>query len=192
MPMPHGPAVSDLFLLSPLSPTSFPGCPPLLTASWAFRVVCVCVCVCMCGCVFVYAGAHASTCLGMPKVMSPHWTGWGAIPKDLRGSHPQREPHGRVGAGLGLESSPAPLTLHPSFVLGQCLPLWTPGSQVSQRVGHGNAFTWPLPRGWWRTGAPGTQASPLRGSGVHGGLAHSTCIMTQPCGGRAREPWLHT
>ena len=111
--LPHGPAVCNLFLLSPLSPTSLPGCPPLLTPSWAARVVCVC------------AGAHASTCLGMTKVMSPHGTGWVAIPEDLRGSHPQSEPHGRVGAGLGLESSPAPWTLHPSFVLGQSLPLLT-------------------------------------------------------------------
>ena len=65
MTMPHGPAVSDLFLLSPLSPTSFPGCPPLLTASWAFRVVCVCVCVyvwvcvCVCRCSCLYLSGDA-------------------------------------------------------------------------------------------------------------------------------------
>ena len=125
--LPHGPAVSNLFLLSPLSPTSLPGCSPLLTPSWAVRVVCVGVCVCVWVCVWVCVcpGAHASTCPGMPKVMSPQGTGWVAIPEDLRGSHPQSKPHGRVGAGLGLESSPAPWTLHPSVVLGQSLPLLT-------------------------------------------------------------------
>ena len=61
MPLPHGPAVSDLFLLSPLSPTSLPGCPPLLTPSWAVRVVwsvCVCVCVCRCSCLYLPGDAQ--------------------------------------------------------------------------------------------------------------------------------------
>ena len=35
----------------------------------------------------------------------------------------------------------------------------------------------------WRKGAPGTQTSILRGPGVPRRPAHSTCPLTQPCGG---------
>ena len=107
---------------SPDAPTPWPSClQPLsslplvtylapmvsspLTPSWAVRVGCVCVCVCTHRCTWLYLPGDA-------QGHAPHGTGWGAIPEDLRGSHPQSEPHGRVGAGLGLESSPASWTLH--------------------------------------------------------------------------------
>ena len=77
MPLLHGPAVSDLFLLSPLSPTSLPGCPPLLTPSWAVRVVCVCLCVCVCVCVC------RCSCLYLPGDAQGHVPTW-----DRVGSYP--------------------------------------------------------------------------------------------------------
>ena len=112
--------------------------------------MCVCVCVCVC--------VHAF--LEMPRGHSLTGTGW-IGPRASQGlSFPGGTPW-VVEAGLGQETSPLPWTLHTSLVLGQSLPfLKVP---VSLGVRRGSASVWPrprlTPRGRWRGGAPGTQAS---------------------------------
>ena len=53
-------------------------------------------------------------------------------PEHLRGSHFQGECHVGVEAGLGLETSPAPWTLHTSHGLAQSLPLLPSVSPLSR------------------------------------------------------------
>ena len=165
MSLPHGPTASSLSLLSPYYP------PLPLSPVGQSEYVCVCVCVCVC----------ARAYLEMPRGHSVTRMGCIGTPEHLRASHSQGEPHVGVEAGLGLETSPAPWTLHTSLVLGQSLPLLTSVSPLSLRVRRASASAWPwsrlAPGGRWMGGAPGTQASLSRVSRV--------CVMARYAQGPA-------
>ena len=127
----------------------------------------MCVCVCLC--------ARLS---GDAQRSQPHTDRVHRDPRASQGlSFPGGTPWG-VEAGLGLETSPLPWTLHTSLVLGQSLPfLRVP---LSLGVRRGSASVWPrprlAPRGRWRGGAPGTQAS----------LHRAGWVVRRP--GLARDP----
>ena len=150
MSLPHGPTASSLSLLSPYYPHP-PSVDSPLISSGTVRI-CVCVYVCVCVCARLSGDAQRS---------QPHTDGVHRDPRASQGlSFPGGTPWG-VEAGLGLETSPLPWTLHTSLVLGQSLPfLRVP---LSLGVRRGSASVWPrprlTPRGRWRGGAPGTQAS---------------------------------
>ena len=124
-----GPTASSLSLLSPVLPT-LSQCGLLSDPQLDSQSVCVC----------------ARAFLEMPRGHSLTRMGWIGKPEPLRGSRSQGEPHGRLEAGLGLEISPAPWTLHTSFVLGQSLPFLTSRSPLSLRVRWRRASVWPRPR----------------------------------------------
>ena len=130
MSLPHGPTASSLSLLSPYYP------PLPLSPVGQSEYVCVCVCLCVCARAF----------LEMPRGHSLTRMGCIGTPEHLRASHSQGEPHVGVEAGLGLETSPAPWTMHTSLVLGQSLSLLTSVSPLSLRVRRGSASAWPWPR----------------------------------------------
>ena len=126
-PQPH---CLQPFSSFPLLPTpSRCGLPSDLQWDSQNMCVCLCVCVCVCVCVFVCVCTRHS---GDAQRSQPHSDGVDRDPRASQGlSFPGGTPWG-VEAGLGLETSPAPWTLHTSHGLAQSLPLLPSVSPLSR------------------------------------------------------------
>lgn len=77
--------------------------------------VCVSVCVCSQPCVYLCPQEEA-------QGKGPHMGVWAGVPQDLRGSHSQRKPHGKL--------KPWPRKPEPSLFLQPLLTWWVPGQSL--------------------------------------------------------------
>ena len=158
MSLPHGPTASSLSFLSPVLPNpSQCGLPSDLQLD--SQNVCVCVCVCVC--------VHAF--LETPRGHSLTGTGWIGTPEHQGLSFPGGTPCGGRGwprtGDQPCALDPAHLSC-PGPVLASSQGPSVPGGQTGKCISVATAQA--CPRGRWRGGAPGMQASLPRAGWVVG------------------------